>query len=173
MKTRRAANKYTWPICTGVLLIASIFFCFLCYKYAILACGVIIVTSLVIINAMVWLLEIRNIKLEEEETEFIRGEIEKRAHCTIDTDFGNFSDGELVCYDNGLTYEEEDIEFLNFIRYEDITSISLYNDILIIGYKNSVKEFEIQITSDNSLRLKSIFKVLSKHIDESIDNTVL
>lgn len=172
MDNTKKENRYTWQICGAIVLIVSIFFCYLCYKYSIIACGIIIVTSVVLINIMLWLLEIRNIKLEEEAIEFIRGDIEKQSHCQIETDFGVFNTGVLICYDNGITYEEDDIEMLDFISYDKVKLVTLSDDELVIQYDKYNEDANCYITSDNSLRLKSIFQVLSKHDIHVVDNTL-
>ena len=175
MDNTKKANRYTWPICGAIVLIVSIFFCYLCYKYSIIACGIIIVTSVVLINIMLWLLEIRNIKLEEETIEFIRGDIEKRSHCQIETDFGVFTyrDVPASAYPEQILLKEENGYSYQIATPEKALCDKLYTLSPLNNYSNLKRmlfnDLRIDEETFNKLSADTIFRLSKLYHSTNID----
>ena len=158
-------SRYSLFIFTAPLFLFAIWFFFVCIKYKVVACGVIILFSMIMINALVALIELRQDKLSEENYFDYTGEILKEIRCSllhngepleIDDD-----EGVLIIYEKGLDYLYEDGYAIGFIPYENLDDVEVFEDKINISVSGS-KEKHYSICSDKPLRIQNICNFLRK-----------
>lgn len=147
-----------------VLLASSIGI--ICFNNNLILTGFTIIISFMIMILCIVLLKLQRGKLNDAQNFIMRGSLLKKFKCDCTCCFRNnisesYLDGYIVFYNNGLTYEYQNKEFIDYISYDSILRIELDNMQLSIWLNPSYEIINLSILSNSILRTKMIMNYLS------------
>ena len=150
------------------MILLSIFIGVVCFNYDLIIAGLIIVISFSIMSLCVLLLKLQRHKIIDEQQFMVRGSLLKKFKCncayiSYDNISHSYSDGYIVFYDNGVTYECNGEESIDYISYNDISQLKSSDMQLSMCINSENVISNLSLTSDSALRIKMIISYLSKH----------
>lgn len=89
-----------------------------------------------------------------------RGNLLNRYKCDLTMNDIDYENGYLVCYENGFSYEHDDVD-IGFVKYYESILKSVENGI--ISMQLSTSKTDIYFKSNKMLRIKVIISHLLNH----------
>lgn len=145
----------------SVLNIVAIVTSTVCFIYGFTQTGVIILGSFLIMDVCYILIMLQDRRLSDKSVMTSRGKFLRRFRCdceyTSDSLSENYENGHIVFYENGITYEYDSKEYINYIGYNEISAADLNNGVLSLQLNGDNR---ISLQSGELLRMKMIVKYL-------------
>ena len=156
-------SKYSLLLFTAPLLIFSVWFFTVCIKYKAVAFGVIILFSVIMMNALVVLIQLRQDKVIEEDKFEQTGSILKEIMCSlvcIENGISyDYNSGTLLIYEKGMDYIYDKDFHVGFVAYTDLEDVSVFDDKIDMKISSGMKK-RYSIYSDKPLRIQNICSFL-------------
>lgn len=158
-------NKALDVIATILLVISvpMILFGFVCLCNSMIIHGMIIIGSLLCIDTGIIYTKVKANRAELERAYKRRGAELFRAACHCEYCVFESSDGEVVMYDSGLTYEVNGKEQLGFIEYGRMADLCAIGDGLQIVVYSQMTNKHMILKSKNTETIDRIRDIFGMH----------
>lgn len=150
-------------ILTSIIIVLSIvafLISILCFIKGFWISGFAILISFMIIDICLIIMKLQQNRLKDMQSMKERGNLLNRYKCDLTMNDIDYENGYLVCYENGFSYEHDDVD-IGFVKYYESILKSVENGI--ISMQLSTSKTDIYFKSNKMLRIKVIISHLLNH----------